>query len=108
MVRFKMNATAIAAVNPSAYAPVKTSDARQALCANNSAASMLYTGIRAEQVTSGMTRIVTSRSRLSSITRVAMIDGIAQAWADSNGTNALPGRPNFCISRSITNAARAR
>ena len=38
----------------------------------------------------------------------AMIAGMAHAWAESNGTNALPGSPNCCISRSITKAARAR
>ena len=69
---------------------------------------MLYTGIRAEQVISGITMIVISRSRLSSMTRVAMIAGIAHACADSNGTKEFPGNPTRSMRRSITNAALAR
>jgi len=38
-----------------------------------------YTGKRAEQLMSGATRIVTSRSFESSMVRVAMIPGIAHA-----------------------------
>ena len=92
---------------PSAYAPANSSAAFTGSCGNSSAVTIAYTGTRAEQLISGITMIVASRSRRSSITRVDMIAGIAQAWADSSGTNALPGRPTRCISRSMTNAARA-
>ena len=49
--------------------------------------------MRAEQVISGVMRMVTSRSRGFSMTRADMMAGIAQACAESIGTNALPGRP---------------
>ena len=64
--------------------------------------------MRAEQAISGVIRIVTSRSRGFSITRADMMAGIAQACAESIGTNALPGRPNRRMILSITNAARAQ
>ena len=56
---------------------------------------------------SGATRIVASRSRRFSMTRVAMIPGTAQATEDSIGMNDLPLRPQRAISLSIRNAARA-
>ena len=62
--------------------------------------------MRAEQVISGVMRMVRSRSRGFSMTRVDMMAGIAQAWAESIGTNALPGRPKRRMTLSITNAAR--
>ena len=65
-------------------------------------------GMRAEQVINGVIKIVTSRSRGFSMTRVDMMAGIAHACAESIGTNALPGRPNLRITLSITNAARDR
>ena len=49
----------------------------------------------------------TTRLELSEKMRADMIAGIAQAWAESSGTNALPGRPTRYMSRSMTNAARA-
>ena len=64
--------------------------------------------MRAEQVINGVMRMVRSRSRGFSMTRVDMMAGIAQAWAESMGTNALPGSPKRRMTLSITNAARAR
>ena len=62
---------------------------------------------RAEQVINGATMIVVSLSRLLSITRVAMIPGIAQAKLDSSGIKARPCSPAPPMIRSIRNAARA-
>ena len=42
----------------------------------------------------------------SSIVRVAMIPGIAQAKDESNGMKAWPERPAFAITLSIRKAAR--
>ena len=64
--------------------------------------------MRAEQVSSGVMRMVTSRSRGFSMTRADMMAGIAQACAESIGTNALPGSPSRRMILSITNAARDR
>ena len=63
--------------------------------------------MRAEQVISGATRMVVSRSRLLSITRVAMMPGMAQAKLDSSGMKARPCRPAPPMIRSIRKAARA-
>ena len=54
----------------------------------------MYTGSRAEQLISGATRIVASRSRRFSITRVAMMPGTAHATDDSSGMNDLPLSPH--------------
>ena len=51
-------------------------------------------------------RMVVNRSFSSSITRVAMMPGTAQAKLDSSGMNARPDRPTVAINRSIRNAAR--
>ena len=83
------------------------SDASHGRPANSSDTTSAYTGTRAEQLISGATRIVTSRSRRSGITRAAITAGIAHAWALSKGTKARPGSPTRCIRRSITKAARA-
>ncbi len=64
-------------------------------------------GSRAEQVTSGATRIVVSRSRRFSITRQAMIPGIVQPKHDTSGMNERPLSPSRTISRSMRQAARA-
>jgi hypothetical protein len=63
--------------------------------------------MRAEQVISGAIRIVVRRSRLLSITRVAMMPGMAQAKLDKSGMKARPCRPAPPMMRSIRNAARA-
>ena len=55
----------------------------------------------------GATSIVTSRSFLFSIVRVAIIPGMAQAKELSSGMNDFPWRPTLLISRSIMNAALA-
>ena len=67
----------------------------------------MYTGSRAEQLISGATRIVASRSRGLSMTRADITPGTAQATDDSIGMNDLPDRPQRAISLSIRNAARA-
>ena len=69
--------------------------------------SSRYTGKRAEQLMSGATRIVASRSRRFSMTRVAMMPGTAQATDESSGMNDLPLSPQRDITRSMRNAARA-
>ena len=69
--------------------------------------SRMYTGNRAEQLMSGATKMVAKRSRRSSITRVAMIPGTAQATDDNSGINDLPLRPQRAMSLSMRNAARA-
>ena len=74
----------------------------------NAPISSAYTGSRAEQVISGATRIVASRSRGSWMLRVAMMPGTAQAKLDSSGMKLRPDRPAFDISRSSRNAARGR
>ena len=53
----------------------------------------VYTGKRAEQVISGATMIVSSRSRQWPMVRVAMMPGIAHAKLDSNGMKARPDSP---------------
>ena len=55
--------------------------------------SSVYTGSRAEQVISGATMIVASRSRGLAMVRVAMMPGTAQAKLDSSGMKARPDRP---------------
>ena len=67
----------------------------------NAPIRIAYTGSRALQLISGATRIVVSRSRRFSITRVAITPGIAQANDDSSGMNDLPLRPTRTISLSI-------
>ena len=65
-------------------------------------------GSRALHEMSGSTIIVSRRSvRLSSV-RVASTAGTAQENPDSIGTNDFPCRPMRPISRSMTNATRAR
>ena len=51
--------------------------------------------------------IVTVRSRVDSMVRVAMIAGTEQPKPSTSGTNDRPCRPNLRITPSITNAARA-
>ena len=68
---------------------------------------LVYTGIRAEQVMSGATRMVMSRSRRFSMVRVDMMPGTAHANELSSGMNARPLRPTLAMSRSRMNAARA-
>lgn len=63
--------------------------------------------MRAEQVISGATMMVVSRSRLLSITRAAMTPGMAQAKLLSNGMKARPCSPAPPMIRSIRKAARA-
>ncbi len=75
--------------------------------ATNAPMSSTYTGSRAEQLISGATRIVASRSRRFSITRVAITPGIAHATLDSIGMNDLPLSPHRLMRRSMRNAARA-
>ncbi len=47
------------------------------------------------------------RSLWSSIVRVAMMPGIAQAYEPRSGMNDLPFRPTRLIRRSMMKAARA-
>ena len=63
-------------------------------CGTNAPINSTYTGNRAEQLINGATRIVVSRSRRFSITRVAITPGIAQANDDSSGMNDLPLKPD--------------
>jgi hypothetical protein len=51
--------------------------------------------------------MVASRSRRSSITRVAMMPGTAQAKPDSMGMKDFPESPHLLITLSMRNAARA-
>ncbi len=67
-----------------------------------------YTGRRAEQVISGASRMVTSRSRRFGMVRVAMMPGMAQAKDDSSGMKERPDKPTVPISRSSRKAARGR
>ena len=60
----------------------------------NAAINSRYTGNRAEQLISGEIRIVTMRSRVLSMTRVAMMPGTAHAKLDISGRNDLPLRPS--------------
>ena len=61
-----------------------------------------------EQLMSGARTMVASRVRRSSMTRVAMTPGTAQAKLESNGMNDRPDNPMRAKIRSIKNAARAR
>ena len=56
----------------------------------------------------GAARIVAMRSRRFGITRVAMMDGTAQAKLDKSGITDWPESPTERIARSTRNAARAR
>ena len=56
----------------------------------------------------GAAKIVAMRSRRFGITRVAMIDGTAQAKLDSSGITDCPDKPTLRMARSTRNAARAR
>ena len=66
-----------------------------------------YTGRRAEQLISGATKMVAKRARRSSMVRVAIMPGTAQAKLDSRGMKAVPESPTRVSSRSINSAARA-
>ena len=53
-----------------------------------------YTGSRAEQLISGAMRMVASRSRRFSMTRVAMMPGTAQANDDKQRNKRLAAQPH--------------
>ena len=109
-VRFSVSATSGATVKPIMYIANSTSPGSHAAdpgFAMNAPMSRMYTGSRAEQLISGATRMVASRSRRFSMTRVAMIPGTAHATLDSMGMNDFPLRPHRLITRSMRNAARA-
>jgi hypothetical protein len=59
----------------------------------------VYTGNRAEQLISGATMMVTSRSFGLSMVRVAMMPGIAQAKELSSGMKLLPCNPDAAHQR---------
>src|SRR5687768_5335384 len=65
---------------------------------NMAAISSEYTGSLAEQLASGVTRMVMSRSFGLAIVRVAMIPGTAHAYELRNGTNDFPFSPTRPIS----------
>ena len=89
-------------------APALKRPSTRASPANTTAVTSAYTGSRALQEIIGRVSMVISRSRRLSMVRVAITAGIAQAKPDSIGTNALPCSPTRPISRSMTNATRAR
>ncbi len=73
----------------------------------NAPARRMYTGRRAPQLISGVTRIVTSRSRGLSNMRVESTAGTVQPKPMSIEMKLLPCRPTWCMTRSTTKAARA-
>ena len=75
---------------------------------NTVAIMSAYTGRRAEHEMNGVTRMVTMRSLVDSMVRVAMMAGTAHAKPDNSGTNARPCSPMPAIRRSRMKAARAR
>ncbi len=92
---------------PTKYMPNNVSPRTSAPPGMNAPINSVYTGSRAEQLINGATRIVVNRSRRFSITRVAMMPGIAHANDDNSGINDLPLNPTRTISLSIKYAARA-
>ena len=69
--------------------------------------STVYTGIRAEQLIKGVTKIVRSRSFQFDMVRVLMMAGIAQAPPEMSATTLRPFSPKACMMRSNIKAARA-
>ena len=69
--------------------------------------SRVYTGKRAEQLTSGVTMMVIIRSFQFSILRALMIEGTAQASPPIIGTTDFPFNPTLRIILSIINVTRA-
>jgi hypothetical protein len=67
---------------------------------------MAYTGSLAEQVIRGATIMVIKRSLRSSIVRVAIIPGTAQAKEESIGIKDFPESPDHRNIRSTKKAAR--
>ena len=64
---------------PSIVAPWSVSPGSSAVAGTKAPMSNVYTGRRAEQLMSGTTMIVASRSLGSSMVRVAMMPGTAHA-----------------------------
>ena len=102
----------MAASTPATYRPNSVSPRRlkgpTARSGTKAPISSAYTGSRAEQVISGATMIVASRSRQLAMVRVAMMPGMAQAKLDSSGMKARPDRPTRPIRLSSRKAARGR
>ena len=69
--------------------------------------SKVYTGMRAEQLIKGATKMVVKRSCHELIVRADMMPGIAQAELEINGTTLLPFKPNGRINLSIMKTTRA-
>ncbi len=67
---------------------------------------MAYTGILAEQVVKGTTRMVINRSRQLSIFRDDITAGIAQAVPETNGITLLPLIPKRLMILSIKKTTR--
>lgn len=74
----------------------------------NAVATSTYTVSRALQVTNGISSPVSRRCRRSDRMRVPARAGTLQPKPTINGRKARPGRPMSRMSRSTTNAARAR
>src|ERR1700743_1732261 len=70
------------------------------------AINKVYTGKRAEQVTSGVTIMVIILSFQFSMLRVLIIDGTAQAKPPMSGTTDLPFNPTLRITLSIIKVTR--
>ena len=80
--------------SPPSRGPAPASQPNARVGGNSAAMISVYTGSRAEHVISGITSMVSSRSRCRSMVRVARIAGTAQAKPESIGTNARPCRPS--------------
>lgn len=109
-LRWKIQANKNIPTVPSAYSPsMKATFVHTPPTPPGSSTPIIitYTGSRAEQLASGATRMVMSRSRGFAMVRVAMIPGIAQAYELSSGIKARPFSPTRLINRSMMNATRA-
>ena len=66
----------------------------------------VYTGMRAEQLINGATKIVISLSFQSEMVLADMIPGMAHATLESSGTTLLPFRPKGLMRRSMIKTTR--
>ena len=104
MVYLSIRPVRIAITMPSTYSE-KTASAP--FWPKKAAAKTAKIANRAPQDINGAIMIVISRSRGASSVRAPITEGTLQPKPTISGTKDFPGRPNACIRRSITKAARA-
>ena len=101
-----------AITTPNTYKPIitnpcKLSSPNKYFSGITSPVKIAYTGSRAEQLMSGVTRMVSNRSFRFSMLRALMMAGPAQANPLISGITLFPFNPTLRISRSVKKLMRA-